>query len=266
MKDITAWSFSRLKDFEQCPLKAYKKYVEKLSQDHMDRTAADRGTMVHTACENFVQGKGDFIKEMAKFRDYFADLKIKYEAGDVILEEDWGFTKDWEPTGWFDDNVWCRMKLDNFRVIERNDDGDPIVGAPSDYKTGKKYGNEVSHGQQGQIYAVGSFLRYPTLEVATVELIYLDHIHSKVQTLNRIIDHHIVPEICHGTHSGTCPVQYQVSSINDRISVLVYTYPLISDLVEELIVLIADIPPCNSPDTSRDIQEWMTSKLADILH
>ena len=84
MKDITAWSFSRLKDFESCPLKAYMKYAEKKSQEHMDMTAANRGSMVHLAAENFVQGKGEFIKEMSKFRDYFADVKIEYEAGDVI--------------------------------------------------------------------------------------------------------------------------------------------------------------------------------------
>ncbi len=185
MKDITAWSFSRLKDFEQCPLKAYKKYVEKAPDDHMDRTAADRGTMVHTAAENFVQGQGDFIKEMGKFRDYFAALREDYEAGDVILEENWGFTADWTPCGWFDNDVWCRMKLDNFRVMARNDDGDPIAGIPTDYKTGKKYGNEVSHGQQGQIYAVGSFLRYPTLETADVELVYLDQGQTTKRTYSR---------------------------------------------------------------------------------
>lgn len=174
MKDITAWSFSRLKDYEQCPLKAYMKYVEKRSQEHMDSKAADRGTMVHLACEKFVKGEGDFIKEMGKFRDYFAKVKEEYDAGDVILEEDWGFDIDWQACGWFDEKVWCRMKLDNVRIKERNENGDPIYAIPTDYKTGKKYGNEVSHGQQGQIYAVGTFLRYPALEVVDVELIYLD--------------------------------------------------------------------------------------------
>jgi len=185
MKDITAWSFSRLKDFEQCPLKAYKKYVEKCSQDHMDMTAANRGSMVHLACENFVQGKGDFIKEMTRFRDYFAMLKVEYDAGDVAIEEDWGFDADWGITGWFDGNVWCRMKLDNFRTKIRNDEQQPIVGIATDYKTGKKYGNEVSHGQQGQIYAVGSFLRYSSLEVVDVELIYLDQGQTTKRTYTR---------------------------------------------------------------------------------
>ncbi len=173
MKDITAWSYSRLKDFEQCPLKAYLKYVEKRPDDHMDRSAADRGTMVHNACEAFVKGEGDFIKEMAKFRDYFGALRTDYENGTVVVEEDWGFDSDWLSTGWFDDDVWCRMKLDNFRMTAEEDKG-VVAGVATDYKTGKKYGNEVSHGQQGQIYAIGSFFRYPTLETVDVEFLYLD--------------------------------------------------------------------------------------------
>jgi len=174
MKDITAWSFSRLKDFEQCPLKAYKKYVEKAPQDHMDMTAADRGTRVHSDCENFVASDGSLTKEMGKFRGYFTTLREEYDAGDVVVEQNWGFDVDWQVTDWFAKNIWCRMKLDNFRIIARNDNADPIAGVPTDYKTGKKYGNEVTHGQQGQIYAVGSFLRYPTLETVDVELVYLD--------------------------------------------------------------------------------------------
>ena len=185
MKDITAWSFSRLKDFEQCPLKAYMKYVEKRSQDHMDRKAADRGTTVHDACEKFVRGEGDFIKEMAKFRDYFAVVREEYLAGDAILEENWGFDPDWAETGWFDKGVWCRMKLDNLRTKERDENDDPVYAVATDYKTGKKYGNEVSHGQQGQIYALGTFLRYPTLEVVDVELIYLDQGQTTKRTYTR---------------------------------------------------------------------------------
>lgn len=168
MSLITAWSFSRLKDFEQCPYKAWLKYSEKRSQDHMDMTAANRGTMIHTACENYVKGEGDFIKEMKKFREYFEELKAKYAFGGVHLEEDWGFTIDWKPTGWFDANVWCRMKLDN--LIEENE----VTATATDYKSGKKYGNEVTHSQQGQLYSIGSFMRYDNLEVINVDLLYID--------------------------------------------------------------------------------------------
>lgn len=168
---IPAWSYSRLKTFETCPYQLWLKAGEKRSTAHMDSKAADRGTMIHTACEKFVDGTGDFIKEMAKFADYFKDLKVKYEAGTVILEEDWGFDKDWQPTGYFDDNIWCRMKLDN--LIWMNEDKTRVKA--TDYKSGKKFGNEVAHNQQGQIYVLGSFLRYPEVEMVDIEFVYLDH-------------------------------------------------------------------------------------------
>jgi hypothetical protein len=175
---VPTWSFSRLKDFEQCPFKAFLKYSEK-RPDTTDKTAADRGSMIHDACEKFVRGEGDFIKEMHRFRDYFAVLKESFDAGHVQLEENWGFTADWETTGWFDKNVWCRMKLDNF--IQKT----PELGTATDYKSGKKYGNEVTHSQQGQLYAIGSFLRYPELEMVDVELIYLDQGQTTKRTYSR---------------------------------------------------------------------------------
>jgi hypothetical protein len=173
MKNIAAWSFSRLKDHEKCPLKAYLKYVEKKPTDHMDRTAADRGTQIHLEAELFVKGEGPFTENLDKFTDYFDILREEFDAGTVELEEDWAFTSDWEVTGWFDKDAWCRMKLDNCRHRDY-EDGELVSAISTDYKTGKKYGNEVSHGQQGQIYAIGTFMRYPTLETIDVEFIYLD--------------------------------------------------------------------------------------------
>lgn len=172
---IGTWSFSRLKTYESCPYRLWLKAGEKRDVSHVDMTAANRGTEIHAEAENYVLGKGDFTKNLAKFAEYFAQVKIEYEAGDVTVEEDWGFTTDWEVTGWWDDNVSCRMKLDNFRITARDEEGNPVVGIPTDYKTGKKFGNEVTHSQQGQLYVIGSFLRMPTLEVCEPEFIYLDH-------------------------------------------------------------------------------------------
>ena len=183
---IPQWSYSRLKIFEKCPYQLWLQAGEKRSTEHVDMTAADRGTIIHTEAEEFVNGKGAFTKHLAKFADYFADLKVQYEAGTVVLEEDWGFTIDWEPCGYWDDDVWCRMKLDNFIMTAFNEKGDVITGTPTDYKSGKKFGNEVSHNQQGQLYVIGSFFRYPTLEVANVDFKYLDHgISSKPKQYTR---------------------------------------------------------------------------------
>lgn len=171
---IATWSYSRLKDFEKCPYMLWLKAGEKRSQEHMDMTAADRGSMVHEACEAYVQGEGEFIPEMAKFADYFQDLKVRYEEGHITVEEQWGFTKDWIQCSYWDKDVWCRMKLDNF-ISTVEVEGYVISGIATDYKTGKKFGNEVAHNQQGQLYVIGSFMRYKKLEVCSVDFKYLDH-------------------------------------------------------------------------------------------
>lgn len=173
---IPTSSYSRVKDFEKCPYMLWLKAGEKRSQAHMDTKAMDRGTMVHNAAEKFVLGEGDFIPEMEKFADYFKDLKIQYEAGGVAIEQEWGFDKDWRVTGYWSEDVWFRMKLDNFITTSINlIGGDILSGRATDYKTGKKYGNEVAHSQQGQLYVLGSFLRYPSLESCDVDFKYLDH-------------------------------------------------------------------------------------------
>lgn len=175
---VPTWSFSRLKAFESCNYKAFLMYSEKRSQEHMDMTAANRGTKIHNDCELFVRGEGPITKEMKRFADYFETLKVRYQNGEVELEENWGFTKDWETTGYFDDDIWCRMKLDNFIYDDYSNAKNrfiPVSATATDYKSGKKYGNEVSHSQQGMLYVLGSFLRYPTLEECTTDFMYLDH-------------------------------------------------------------------------------------------
>lgn len=42
------------------------------------------------------------------------------------------------------------------------------------HNTGKKFGNEIKHGEQLQMYQLCTFLRYPKLEVVHTELWYLD--------------------------------------------------------------------------------------------
>ncbi len=188
---ILAGSFSRLKDYEKCPwmlwLKAGEKREPAIEPDEKAEAARNRGIQVHDDAQLFVEGKIEITKDLAKFADYFADLKVKYEAGEVILEEDWGFDQDWQPTGWWDDDVRVRMKLDNFITTSTDPEkGYILTGTATDYKTGKKFGNEITHNQQGQLYAIGAFMRYPTLEACNVDFVYLDHgLNSKPKQYTR---------------------------------------------------------------------------------
>ena len=167
---VKQWSFSRLSNYEECPHRVYLSAVERRpgparGEDH----PAERGTRIHTACERYVKDEGPLVKEMRRFETDFESLKEHYNDGHVQLEGDWGFDIDWQQTGWWDDNVWARIKLDAFRRYDERTAG--LI----DYKTGKKMGNEVKHMQQMQLYAVGAFMRYPEIEMIDAEFWYFDH-------------------------------------------------------------------------------------------
>ena len=99
--------------------------------------------------------------------------------GKVEVEGEWGFTLDWETTGWMEHNTWARVKLD--AIVHETDTSARVI----DYKTGKKFGNEIAHGQQALTYAIGTFFRYPDLEHVQTELWYLDQGETTFQSYTR---------------------------------------------------------------------------------
>lgn len=171
---IRAWSFSRLSDFEQCKLRAKLKYIDRIPEPERPlpkgktEHANDRGTRIHDAGERFVRGGVEFPEELEKFRAEFHELRDKYAKGEVSLEGEWAVNKDWEPVAWASRDAWARIKLDAFVRISKTH------AVVIDYKTGRRFGNEVKHAEQTQLYQLAAFLRYPELEHIDVELWYLD--------------------------------------------------------------------------------------------
>lgn len=170
---VPAWSPSRLKTFESCRWQLYLSAV--LKWEYPSSPAAERGTQWHDACENFVNGTlGEWPDDMKaankfmKFQAKFEHLRDEYADAKVDLEGEWGFDRDWSITDWRSKDTWGRMKLD---ALHWHTDTHATC---IDYKTGRKFGNEVTHGDQGLIYTVGSFMRYPDLELLDVSFWYLD--------------------------------------------------------------------------------------------
>jgi len=164
---VKTWSFSTLSVYEECAYRLFIAKVKKIQEE--SGPAADRGTMIHTAAEDFVQGKtDDIIPELAGHEKGLAELKVLYDLGQVSVEGEWAFTIDWEKTGWMDANCWARIKLDVFVQMT------PTYGRVIDYKSGKKFGNEIKHQQQGLLYAIGAFMRDPNLAEVDVEFWYTD--------------------------------------------------------------------------------------------
>jgi len=174
MTQLTTWSYSRLADFEQCPLRAKLKYIDKIPEPvrplppGKSEHANDRGTRVHTAAELFVQKPIELAPELNSFREEMLRLRELYKKGKVSLEGEWGMDRDWMPTSYSGPKTWLRLKLDAFVQLT------PKVGVVIDYKTGRKFGNEIKHSEQGQLYQLAAFLRYPKLEEITIEFWYTD--------------------------------------------------------------------------------------------
>lgn len=183
--------------------------------------ASDRGTRVHQSCEDFVTGKThELCPEADQHFGFHLDLlRTMYQDGLVSLEGEWGFNRDWAPWGWNGDWVevedpkelglptkkvkalperglveviyakgkqhflweppWLRMKLDAMVMH------DETTATVIDYKTGRKFGNEVKHAEQLQLYQLATFLRYPKLQTVYAELWYLDQDETTSQKFTR---------------------------------------------------------------------------------
>ena len=175
MGAIDKVSFSRLQNFEACKYRAKLMYVDKIPEPPRKlphgkaEHANERGSRIHDAAEMYVRGGVELIPELHTFADEFADLRESFEKGNVQLEEEWAVTTEWEPTAWTSSDAWCRMKLDAL-VLNKDCTHARVI----DYKTGKRKGNEIKHTEQGQLYQLATFLRYPDLQKIVVEFWYTD--------------------------------------------------------------------------------------------
>jgi len=164
---LKRWSFSGLSEFEQCAYKTYLKKIEGAQEP--SGPAAARGSKLHESIENYIQGFVDELDpEVKKHRDLIDRLRDAYVEGRVTVEEDWGYTRDWVPTGWEDDDTWARLKLD---AIEFENETSCSI---YDWKSGRKFGNEVKHAQQLLVYAIGTFKRFPEVEFIYGAMVYID--------------------------------------------------------------------------------------------
>lgn len=185
---LKSWSHSRLTEFEKCKFKVFLKNVQHIPEP--DRPlppgktehANDRGSRVHDECERFVNGTSDYLPPEADkhFGMHLFLLRHLHAAKQVSLEGEWGMDRGWCPTDWA--TAWHRCKLDAIVFDQPKGARSAIV---VDYKTGKRWGNEVKHGEQMQLYLLNSFLRFPDLEEVRTELWYLDLGETAVQSMTR---------------------------------------------------------------------------------
>jgi hypothetical protein len=183
---ITTWSYSKLEVFEKCAFQAFLKYVQKVPEGEsaVRDKALKKGRDTHDLAEGYVKGTVDLLpKGLRKFEKQFDEAKAGYafEPEAYEIEQDWGFTIDWAQTGYYDDDVWFRAKLDYLQWL----DPDKTAAHGKDYKTGRKDGNEVKHSQQMQLYVVSTFMRHQALQALKFSFEYLDHGKTTTRSYSR---------------------------------------------------------------------------------
>jgi hypothetical protein len=111
----------------------------------------------------------DLDPDLKDFAEELAALRNLYRESHVTIEEPWAWTERFEqPCDWKDG--WVRMKLDFY--VHGPDLTRALV---VDLKSGKKSGNEIKHTEQGELYAIGAYLRSNrTLKEVRTEFWYVD--------------------------------------------------------------------------------------------
>ena len=168
---IKTWSPTDVLLAQQCRYALFKKKVMK----HYGGQAkeASRGDTIHAGIEAYIKGDCGALPDIKGHEDYIDSLQELYfdRPQALHIEERWAFDTNWSPCGWSDEQRWAKMKLDVCVF-------DPVVSAHSavvtDWKSGKKFGNEAKHRMQGQPYAIGTFMKFPEVEHVKVDFRYVD--------------------------------------------------------------------------------------------
>jgi len=185
-------SFSRIKEFRECPLKAKLKFLDKVEDPRPELPEGkehpmDRGSRIHELAERLViSGEIEQIpEELKRFENRFETLCELYNQGVCQTEMPVAFNEQWQQSDPKDfQNTRYRMIADVFIDL----DGHIVV---IDHKTGRKEGNEPIHMQQGIEYLCAVYMIYPSAQKFTFEVWYLDKGDVLTATFTRaeIADH-----------------------------------------------------------------------------
>ena len=164
IQKITAWSYSRFRDYKKCPQLAKFKFIDKLKEP--EGPALVRGKACHDTLQLYVEGKVTTLpKELLRHEVELKQLRKKFKKGKIHCEQQWAFNDKWETVDWFAADCWLRVKMD---VCE--DAGLKIYGI--DYKTGKFRPGE--YNDQMLQYCAAMLLKFPKAQEAHIKLMFFD--------------------------------------------------------------------------------------------
>lgn len=148
-----AWSISKLKVLQKCPLQFFLQYVLKIKVPpeigvKEDSLSADIGSAAHRVLEFVMKGrdldtsyaltKKEFVPKtlseeewithvvpmegnILAFKQRMDEFDVRHKVKRILTEMRLGVTKDWEPCAFFDSKAYFRGIIDLCLLLENND-------------------------------------------------------------------------------------------------------------------------------------------------
>lgn len=158
---MTAWSYSYLTAYEQCPRRFYMtKILKTVVEPQTEATIS--GNQVHKAIERHIKGE-QYLPE--KYKRYVPIVEaVKGTQGIKHVEHKFGLTKDLRPTGFFAKDVWVRGVFD-LAVVR------PKSVTVVDWKTGRPKPDV----DQLDLFAAAALCLFPHVQTVRTAYAWLAH-------------------------------------------------------------------------------------------
>ena len=161
MADFT-WSYSSLKEFQQCPRKYHEIRVLK-NYKTKDTQAIIYGKEVHTALENYVRDGVELAKNYQRFKPVVD--KLISIPGEKYCEYEMALTHNKEPCAFDSPDRWVRGIADLVIV-------DGTHAFIVDYKTGS---NKYPDPKQLRLMSLMAFTHFPDVQKIKAGLLFVMH-------------------------------------------------------------------------------------------
>lgn len=153
------WSYSVLSLYETCPKKFYHQRILKDVKD-TGGAAAEHGKKIHQTLEAYMRDGGTLPIDLQHHKERLDTLRAL--NGERVYEQQMAVNANLKPTGWFDEDVFCRAIID-YGVIGKTN------AYICDWKTGKPHEDMT----QLKLMAAMLFSFRPELQAVAAEFYWL---------------------------------------------------------------------------------------------
>jgi hypothetical protein len=172
-----SWSYSRLKGYETCPRQFYecdilKKWGEGKSE------LQSFGEAVHAAMAESLRSGKSLPLAHRQYQRWID--QIRKAPGEMLVESEckWGMNRQFQPTGFFANDVWLRTVCDVVKV----DLNFPAMAYVVDWKTGKSINVDP---MQLTLMALMTFAQFPELLRVRADFVWLPENSKTTQVIGK---------------------------------------------------------------------------------